>query len=110
MSADADFEQITVRDNEGEERYEARIGDELAIQEYARQPRRVTLIHTEVPPALEGHGIAGKLTRFALDDARARGLEVVPACSYVAAYIRKHPEYLDLVPEYARHLVPGGAS
>ena len=52
MSADADFEQITVRDNEGEERYEARIGDELAIQEYARQPRRVSLIHTEVPPAL----------------------------------------------------------
>lgn len=105
MSADSDFEHITMRDNEAEERYEAQVGDELAIQEYARQRRRITLIHTEVPPALEGHGIAGKLTRFALEDARARGLEVVPACSYVASYIRRHPEYLDLVPEYARYLV-----
>ena len=53
--------------------------------------------HTVVPLALEGHGIAGRLARAALDYARDRGLSVVPLCPYVADYIGKHPEYEDLV-------------
>lgn len=54
-------------------------------------------IHTEVPEALEGRGIAGRIVRFALDDVRARGLKAVPRCPYVAGYISRHPEYQDLV-------------
>jgi len=50
-----------------------------------------------VPPALEGRGIAGKLARAALDYARERKLSVIPRCPFVAAYIRKHPEYQSLV-------------
>jgi uncharacterized protein len=51
--------------------------------------------HTEVPPADEGKGIGARLVRAALDDARQRGFKIVPACSFVAAFIRRHPEYND---------------
>jgi predicted GNAT family acetyltransferase len=55
-------------------------------------------MHTEVPEALEGHGIAGKMAQFALEDAHARHLAVIPRCPFVAGYIRRHPAYADLVP------------
>ncbi len=102
-----DFENITIRDNQAEQRYEAQIGAALASLTYARAGQRITLIHTGVPQALEGHGIAGKLTRFALDDARARGLEVIPECPYVIAYLRRHPADLDVVAPDARERVTG---
>jgi predicted GNAT family acetyltransferase len=100
-----DFEHAEVQDNAAESRYEVRIGDEVAVLEYARDPGQITLIHTGVPQALEGHGIAGKLAKTALDAARAQGITVIPRCRYVAAYIRRHPEYLDLVPEAHRDLL-----
>ena len=53
--------------------------------------------HTEVDPELQGQGIAGRLARFALDDTRAQGFRAVPHCSYIAAWIDRHPDYADLV-------------
>lgn len=53
--------------------------------------------HTFVPPLLEGQGIASALTRHALDYAREHGKKVIPACSYVAVWIKRHPEYSDLL-------------
>lgn len=57
----------------------------------------IDLVHTEVEPPHEGQGLASRIVKFALDDARARGLKVRPSCSYVERWIRKHPEYADLV-------------
>ncbi len=57
----------------------------------------MTITHTGVPPQVEGRGIAAELTRVALETARARGWKVVGACSYAAAYLRRHPEYADLI-------------
>jgi predicted GNAT family acetyltransferase len=93
-----DLDHIAVQDHAAAHRYEVVVGDELAIIEYALAGDRITLIHTEVPAALEGHGIAAKLARAALDDAQARHLAVIPRCPYVASYIRRHQEYTDLVP------------
>lgn len=90
-------EQLTVRDNVAEQQYEVHQNGQVAVLQYERMGGRIILIHTEVPPALEGHGIAAMLARHALEAARADGLEVVPRCSYVAAYIRRHREYLPLV-------------
>lgn len=87
----------TVRDNQGASRYEADLGGQLAVLAYAMRGQTIVLSHTEVPAALEGRGIGGALARFALDDARARGLRVEPRCPFVAAYIERHPEYADLV-------------
>jgi predicted GNAT family acetyltransferase len=32
-----------------------------------------------------------------LDDVRRRGMEVLPICPFVAAYVKRHPEYTDLL-------------
>ncbi|RYB94095.1 N-acetyltransferase [Nocardioides oleivorans] len=72
-------------------------GELVGLIAYHLEGDVITLIHTEVLPAFSGQGHASTLARGALDDARARGLEVVPSCPYVAAYITKHPEYADLV-------------
>lgn len=57
---------------------------------------RMTIDHTGVPKAIGGRGVAGDLMQAALDFARSEGLKVVPACSYAAAYIERHPAYADL--------------
>jgi predicted GNAT family acetyltransferase len=62
----------------------------------------MALTHTIVPPAHAGQGVASFLARAVLDDARARGLQVVPECSFVAAWLQGHPDYLPLVPPAAR--------
>jgi uncharacterized protein len=58
---------------------------------------KVVLYHTEIDPAYGGQGLGSTLVRGALDDIRGRGLEVVPLCPFVRAYIDRHPDYADLV-------------
>lgn len=57
----------------------------------------MSITHTLVPEAIGGRGVAAELTRVALDTARAEGWKVVPLCSYAALYLRRHPEYGDLL-------------
>lgn len=57
----------------------------------------IDLEHTVVQPGFEGRGLAGKIATFALEDARSRGLKVITTCSYIQGFLRKHPEYADLV-------------
>jgi len=90
-------ETVTVDDNEAAQRYEAWVDGELSLIQYERSDDRIAFLHTEVPPALEGRGIASTLARAALEDARARNLTVVPLCPFVRSYIQRHPEYLELV-------------
>ncbi len=77
-------------------------GDQTAFLSYRHVGGSLTLDHTEVPPELEGRGIASKLTRTALDYAREQGLQVVPICPYVSTYLKKHSEYLDLLSDENR--------
>jgi predicted GNAT family acetyltransferase len=83
--------------NEAEQRYEARVDGHLSVCEYELDDNRMVFTHTLVPPELRGRGIAEELVRAGLAAARAKGLKVVPACSYVAVFIRRHPEFQDLV-------------
>ena len=84
-----------VRHNEAQGRYELDTEHGLAIAVYHRQGDRLVFTHTEVPPADEGKGIGSQIVRAALDDARKRGFKIVPACSFVADFVRRHPEYDD---------------
>jgi len=105
---DVSLDAITVRNDEEAQRYEAAVAGQLAIVQYQRAGDHIIFTHTEVPAALEGHGIAAKLARAALDDAAAHGLTVVPLCPYIASYIRRHQEYLPLVdPAYRGRLTRG---
>jgi predicted GNAT family acetyltransferase len=65
--------------------------------DYVLRGSVMTITHTGVPPAIGGRGVAAELTRVALETARREGWTVVPACSYAAAFIRRHPEFSDLV-------------
>ena len=89
--------EFEVRHNPAASRFEAIVDAALSMLVYARSPRDLVLLHTEVPTSLRGRGIAGQLARSALDFAREQGLSVVPRCPFVAEYIRRHPGYADLV-------------
>lgn len=67
------------------------------ILDYRLQGTTMTITHTGVPDAVGGRGIAGQLTKAALDHARATGWKVVPACSYASAYFKRHRDYDDLL-------------
>lgn len=86
-----------VQNNAAHHRYEVVIDGQRSLIQYQLRGDALVFLHTEVPPALEGRGIAGHMARFALEDARARNLGVVPLCPFVASYIRRHPEYQPLV-------------
>jgi predicted GNAT family acetyltransferase len=89
---------VEVVDNAEAQRYEAYVEGGLAgFLLYEPRPGRVVLIHTEVDPAFEGHGVGGRLAAFALDDLRGRGVRAVAQCPFVADYVRRHPEYRDVV-------------
>jgi predicted GNAT family acetyltransferase len=90
--------EIVVQDNPGELRYELLVDGEVAGEIlYRRSTGAVALIHAEVSPSLEGQGLGARLVAGALDDIRARGLHVVPICPFVRSYLRRHPEYGELV-------------
>jgi uncharacterized protein len=89
---------VSVRDNPADHRYELLVDGSVQGRIYYRdEPGVITLVHTEVAPELEGHGLGGRLVAGALDDIRARGLGLVPVCPFVVSYLRRHPEYSDLV-------------
>lgn len=94
---------VEITDNPRQDRYEIREDDELAgFTLYRRHPGMIIFVHTEIDPRFEGHGLAGQLIRSVLDQARADGLQVVPVCPFVRAYIERHPGYQDLVPPERR--------
>ncbi len=64
---------------------------------YTLHGSTMTITHTQVPEAIGGQGIAAQLTKAALEHARSAGLEVVPACSYTQSYLKRHPQFQDLV-------------
>jgi predicted GNAT family acetyltransferase len=96
MSTPADL-PVVVSDQPDESRYVARVGPESAgYAAYRRHLGTVVFTHTVVEPAFEGHGVGSALARYALDDARGRGLEIVVTCPFITAWIRKHADYADL--------------
>jgi predicted GNAT family acetyltransferase len=92
-----------VTDNPDASRYEVHVGGALAgFVNYHLSGQRISLIHTEVDGRFQGAGLAARLARYSLDDARKRHLAVLPSCPYIRSWIKKNPEYLDLVPEDRR--------
>ena len=103
----------SVRDNPAENRYEIFDDNLLAgFSEYKLTARKIAFTHTQTDPAFGGRGMAKQLVTQALDDARARGLAVLPFCPYVRKVIAENPgQYLDLVPakDRERFKLPSGS-
>lgn len=93
---------VVVQDAPDRNHWEARLGDGpdapvVGYAAYRRESDRITFTHTVVEPEHEGAGVGSALARAALDGARAAGLRVVPQCPFIAAWIRRHKDYADLV-------------
>lgn len=86
-----------IQHNPAASRFEVGLDEGLGVCAYRRQGDVLLLTHTEVPPQVQGRGVAAALVAATLDWARAEGLRVRPLCGYVGAYMRRHPETLDLL-------------
>lgn len=90
---------VAVRDNRAINRYEVLSDGQVAgFTEYDLRRHEIALFNTEISSGFDEQGLGSFLAQAALEDARARGLGVVPTCEFIASYIRAHPDrYLDLV-------------
>jgi predicted GNAT family acetyltransferase len=95
--------RIEIADNTDGRRYEIQVDGELAgFLTYRPHARLIELVHTEIDEEFEGRGLGSQLISFALDDARERGLAVLPFCPFVNDYIQRHRQYVELVPQGRR--------
>lgn len=94
------IKNLTVKHNEKLQRFEAKVEGEVAFVEYKRpKDGSIVFTHTIVPPPHEGRGVGSELARAALEYARLQRLKIVPQCSFIAAYVRRHSEYQSLADE-----------
>ena len=85
-----------VRNNEAESQFEWTADRQVAVLTYRLEPGSIAFLHTGVPEEVQGQGIAGKLAAAGLEFARQKGLTVIALCPFVAGYLKKHQQYLDL--------------
>ena len=86
-----------IHDNPESHRYELPVGGEVAVVIYNLSGQNLMVTETLVPVALEGQGIASRLAKHVIADARARNLLILPVCPFFSAYLQKHPEHADVV-------------
>ena len=86
-----------IRDNAEAKRYELEVEGQTAVVIYNPVAGGLLITETIVPIPLEGRGIASRMARHVLADLKERGLLILPTCPFFAGYLKKHPEYADLV-------------
>lgn len=87
-----------VRKNEEQHRYEVLVDNQVVgFAEYREMGDSVMMPHTEVSEAHEGEGLGNRLAEFALQDVQQAGKHVIPMCPFISAYIKRHPDYIELV-------------
>ena len=91
-----DLSKLEVVHNPNENRFETWIDGLLSKLDYIQDDKNFVITHVGVHPSLRGQGVAGRIVEVSLGYARENSLRVVPMCSYAAAYIRRHPEYVEL--------------
>jgi len=87
---------IAIRHDDSNQRFEAEVDGYRVVLEYHLRGDVLAIVHTGVPEAVGGRGIAGQLVQAAVEYARDAGLKVAPVCSYSAAWMDRHPEYAAL--------------
>ena len=86
-----------IRDNAELKRYELPVDGDVAVVTYNLSPPNLMIAETLTPERLEGRGIASRLAKHVLADAKARDLLILPVCPFFSAYLQKHPEHADVV-------------
>jgi len=93
------MEELKLIDNPAKHRFETHIGDDLAYIEYAHFKGDIVLMHTFVPEALRGQGIAGRMIRLALEFIKAERISIIVYCPVITKFIETHQEYKNLLDE-----------
>jgi Predicted acetyltransferase len=91
-----DVEKIEVTQNTAENRFETWIDGQLSKLDYMLDSDTIVMTHVGVHPEQRGQGVAGKLTQVALEYAKENSLRVIPMCPYIATYIHRNPQYIEL--------------
>lgn len=94
-----------IKHNKSKLRFEMEVEGDTALLQYEMRGAKLALTHTIVPQEAQGRGLGTSLAEAALEFARESKLEVVPVCPFVVTYIRRNPEYLELVAENQRHKI-----
>ena len=94
-----------IRDNVESHRYELPVGKDLAVVTYNLTGQNLMITEPLVPEALEGQGIASRLAKHVIDDARSRSLLILPVCPFFSAWLQKHPEPADVVDPTYRQIL-----
>ena len=92
-----DANKLEIVHNPGESRFETWVDGNLSKLDYILDGKNFVITHVGVHPALRGQGLAGRLVEASLEYARDKELRVIPMCSYAAAFMRRHPEYAELM-------------
>ena len=95
-----DPSKVEVIHNKEKKQFEMQIGDQIAMVKYILGSSEIIFTHTEVPEEFEGHGVASKIAKVAVEYAKAQGLRIRPLCPYISAYIKRHPEYQSITVGY----------
>jgi predicted GNAT family acetyltransferase len=91
------MDSLKVINNTERQQFQVMADGEAASLEYRLHEGMIVLMHTEVPEKVSGHGIGSALAEYAFRYARANHLPVKVYCPFVQAYLKRHPEYQDLV-------------
>jgi predicted GNAT family acetyltransferase len=86
-----------LRDNTEAKRYELDVDGEIVFANYKRSGGILTIMWVESPPALRGSGAAGRLMKLVAQEARDNNWQIVPVCGYAGAWLRRSPEFRQLV-------------
>ncbi|MEC5144488.1 GNAT family N-acetyltransferase [Chitinophaga sp. 212800010-3] len=89
--------ELNIQNNTTKHQFETVVDGHTALVAYTLFSGGIAFMHTEVPKELEGKGIASQLAKYVLDYARTNHLKVKPYCPYINAYMKRHPEYNDLL-------------
>ena len=90
------LDTLEVINNLAEKRFELWIDGQLSKLDYTIDDDTIMMTHVGVPNEFRGQGLAGVITKVALEYAKAKSLRVIPVCPYVLAYIRRNKQYLEL--------------
>jgi predicted GNAT family acetyltransferase len=91
------MQPLKIFNNKERQQFQVEVDGELASLEYRIYEDKLTLMHTEVPEKIGGHGIGSALAAYAFNYARTNHLPVKVYCPFVQAYLKRHPEFMDLV-------------
>lgn len=84
--------------NENAKQYELEAeGLKARIEYIIAKDNVIYLTHTEVPKPLEGKGVGSSIVKLTLEDIKSNGLQLMPLCPFVAAYIKRHPEWNEIL-------------